>query len=327
MLSDWLVWCWTCTCAWLGQIMILYYYLLYHSFFLITHFDIFFCPVWWLCRWLGGKKVFLAVPCQVQACVFSGLLYSIVGTLPSLIMKYDLPCSECTTEEWWCKIIFSFRIAVIGNKGIVIFDLMSQYRKGTHVRNQPQFDFLSPLYSNPPVWPGEDFARGHNGWEPKEIPRADLEGLVGGHPMLADGSIIWRFVLSSLMYVMGHLRFPRFSRYERISSVECGENCETSENYQLNVARHAFSCSMRFVPIWSGCCSWMCIMPSPYQVLRCICFVWWCQVFQHGHRMGWVSRAPSSWSSLLLYSLCATLMSLTMVMGDAQFASASAKKD
>ena len=29
-------------------------------------------------------------------------------------------------------------------------------------------------------------------------------------------------------------------------SVECRENCETSDNYQLNVARHAFSCSMRF---------------------------------------------------------------------------------
>ncbi len=32
-------------------------------------------------------------------------------------------------------------------------------------------------------------------------------------------------------------------------SVECRENCETIENYQLNVARHAFSCSMRFDPI------------------------------------------------------------------------------
>jgi hypothetical protein len=44
--------------------------------------------------------VFLAVPYQVKACVFAGLLYSIVGTLPSFIMKYDLPCSECNTEEW-----------------------------------------------------------------------------------------------------------------------------------------------------------------------------------------------------------------------------------
>ncbi len=59
----------------------------------------YFCLVR-LRRWLGGKKVFLAVPHQIKACVFSGLLYAIVGTLPSLIMKYNLPCSECNTEEW-----------------------------------------------------------------------------------------------------------------------------------------------------------------------------------------------------------------------------------
>ena len=39
------------------------------------------------------------------------------------------------------------------------------------------------------------------------------------------------------------------SHDKRMSSVECCENCEASENYQLNVARHAFSCSMRFDPI------------------------------------------------------------------------------
>jgi hypothetical protein len=56
----------------------------------------------WLhdCRWLGGKRMFAAVPYQVKACVFAGLLYGIVGTLPSLILKHDLPCSECKTEEW-----------------------------------------------------------------------------------------------------------------------------------------------------------------------------------------------------------------------------------
>ncbi len=57
-------------------------------------------------------------------------------------------------------------------------------------------------------------------------------------------------------------------------SVECRENCETSENYQLNVARHAFSCSMRFGSIWSVWCSSTRIMPSLYQALKCICFVW-----------------------------------------------------
>ncbi len=96
--------------------------------------------------------MFLAVPYQVKACVFAGLLNAIVGTLPSLIMKYDLPCSECNTEEWYCKIIFSFRIADFYLLQLsIVFDLMSQYRQGTHVRNQPQFDILPPLYSNSPV--------------------------------------------------------------------------------------------------------------------------------------------------------------------------------
>lgn len=29
------------------------------------------------------------------------LVYSLVETLPSVILKYDLPCSECETEEWY----------------------------------------------------------------------------------------------------------------------------------------------------------------------------------------------------------------------------------
>jgi hypothetical protein len=49
------------------------------------------------------------------------------------------------------------------------------------------------------------------------------------------------------MYAMGRLWFPCF-HVNALPPAECRENCETSENYQLNVARHAFSCSMRF---WS----------------------------------------------------------------------------
>ena len=75
-----------------------------------------------------------------------------------------------------------------------------------------------------------------------------MEGLVGGDPMLADGNIIQRFVwvhtcMSWVAY--GFL----VSHDKRMPSVECWENCETSENDQLNVARHAFSCSMRLGPI------------------------------------------------------------------------------
>ena len=47
----------------------------------------------------------------------------------------------------------------------------------------------------------------------------------------------------------GPLMVSSFFADKRMPSVECREKCETSENYQLNVARHAFSCSMRFGPI------------------------------------------------------------------------------
>ena len=37
---------------------------------------------------------------QVKYCVFAGLLYGLIATFPSLVLKYELPC-ECETEEWW----------------------------------------------------------------------------------------------------------------------------------------------------------------------------------------------------------------------------------
>ncbi len=177
---------------------------------------------------------------------------------------------------------------------------MSQYRKGNHVRNQPQFDILSPLYSNPPVWSGAEFVRGYNGRETKEISRAALEGLVGGDTMLADGNIIRRFVWVHKCMAWAAYGFLVSHDY-RMPSVECHENCGTID--ELNVARHAFSCSMRFGPIWFDWCSCIRIMPSSYQILRCFCFIRR-QVFQHGHRMGWVSLAPSFWSLFSIDSLC-----------------------
>ena len=39
---------------------------------------------------------------QVKFCVGAGLLLSVVGTLPSLVLKHGLPC-ECETEEWYRK--------------------------------------------------------------------------------------------------------------------------------------------------------------------------------------------------------------------------------
>ncbi len=47
---------------------------------------------------LGGKKHFDALPFQLKFCVFAGIAYFFFGTLPSLALKYKLPC-ECPTEE------------------------------------------------------------------------------------------------------------------------------------------------------------------------------------------------------------------------------------
>jgi hypothetical protein len=66
--------------------------------FLIAH--CYVCLFGVICRYIGGKKAYEAVPYQVKACVFAALLYNIVETLPSLVLKYNLPCSECKTEEW-----------------------------------------------------------------------------------------------------------------------------------------------------------------------------------------------------------------------------------
>jgi hypothetical protein len=48
---------------------------------------------------IGGKKYFSDQPYQLKFCVFAGLLFAAVETLPSLALKYDLPCG-CETEEW-----------------------------------------------------------------------------------------------------------------------------------------------------------------------------------------------------------------------------------
>jgi hypothetical protein len=54
------------------------------------------------CTWLiaGRGKYFAKQPYQLKFCVFAGLLFGVVATLPSLALKYDLPC-ECATEEWY----------------------------------------------------------------------------------------------------------------------------------------------------------------------------------------------------------------------------------
>jgi hypothetical protein len=49
---------------------------------------------------IADKRDLMKTPYQLKFCVFAGLLFGAVGTLPSLILKYDLPCT-CETEEWY----------------------------------------------------------------------------------------------------------------------------------------------------------------------------------------------------------------------------------
>ncbi len=111
---------------------------------------------------------------------------------------------------------------------------------------------------------------------------------------------------------------------KRMPSVECHENCEISENYQLNVARHAFSCSMRFSPIWSRLvllhAHYAVAIPNSKMCLFCMMsgFSTWAQ--------NGVGITCTFFLSLFLSPLCATLMSLTILMGNAQIASVSAER-
>ncbi len=99
VLSSWLACCWTRSWSWLGKsCWFVSLTCWYASSFEILAIFTSACRCFFRC--LGGKKLFIAVPFQVKACVFAALLYAIVHTLPSLVLKYDLPCSECKTEEW-----------------------------------------------------------------------------------------------------------------------------------------------------------------------------------------------------------------------------------
>ncbi len=54
---------------------------------------------------IGGRKYFSTLQYQLKVCVFAGIVYGLAGTLPSLIMKYELPCA-CKTEEWCTPCLF-----------------------------------------------------------------------------------------------------------------------------------------------------------------------------------------------------------------------------
>jgi hypothetical protein len=57
---------------------------------------------------LGGRLVWKKLPFQIRYSVLAGVVYGIVETLPSLVLKYDLPCAceteECTGQSTMCAI-------------------------------------------------------------------------------------------------------------------------------------------------------------------------------------------------------------------------------
>eukprot|EP00398_MALV-I-01_sp_L67-1_P000699 gene699-605_t len=75
----------------------------------------FILNVFMVCTWkLSGRRAFDALPFQLKACVFLGLLYGLVETIPTAILKFDLPCANETVEE-------------VGNSAVCYLSRSGQY--------------------------------------------------------------------------------------------------------------------------------------------------------------------------------------------------------
>jgi hypothetical protein len=106
----------------------------------------------WDHRYLGGPKMYESIPYQLKACVSGGLLYAAVHTLPSLILKYDLPCFDCETEEWYERMnLHSINVSLTQHTTVftqLFVALMFQRRKERNVQDQQKLDFCSPVHAN-----------------------------------------------------------------------------------------------------------------------------------------------------------------------------------
>jgi len=144
---------------------------------------------------LGGSKVFDAVPFQLQFCVFAGLLYTPIVTLPALLIKNDVACDDCKTEEcagesWVCA---------LNRSGVyVLFGILLNLCVLTH-------KMLGALGAG----------KGGN----SKNKAAQVVGV--GYPVL----------LVTLAYFFDDVEH---------------NNSSLHSNGLLNLARHNFSCSMRF---------------------------------------------------------------------------------
>ena len=150
----------------------------------------FFLNMFMVCTWkLAGRYEFDAMPFQLKACVFFGLLYGFVETIPSLIRKYDLPCIHDTVED-------------VGNSALCYVN-----RAGQYILLGIMINLCTLTIS---------------------IHRALVNATSHESNMpLNFLSITLPFLFMLIGYILD-------------------TDDDTTENYNLNVARHAFSCSMRF---------------------------------------------------------------------------------
>jgi hypothetical protein len=87
--------------------------------------------VWMVLTWvLAGRKAFAETRLQLKMCVFCGILYGLVDTIPVLLLKYDLPCAcetaECTGTSVLCVINRSsiyLLLAIMVNLTSLVCDL------------------------------------------------------------------------------------------------------------------------------------------------------------------------------------------------------------
>jgi hypothetical protein len=66
--------------------------------FIDDHFGVYFhCRTWYV----GGPTIMSQTRGALQGCIYAGLIYAAVETLPVAVLGSELPCGSCGTEEWF----------------------------------------------------------------------------------------------------------------------------------------------------------------------------------------------------------------------------------
>jgi hypothetical protein len=83
--------------------------------------DELFCIYFHSRTWyVGGGTVMRQTRGALQGCIYAGLIYAAIETLPVAILGSELPCGSCGTEEWSpphpLPVLFSFGL----NRGLYL---------------------------------------------------------------------------------------------------------------------------------------------------------------------------------------------------------------